>query len=246
MQTQSVRSIFFQLRRTYIYIKLLIFNNFFVDYFLKSQYQRLPTVTGSSARVVPSSVATLMSKVWEMVRRRVLTSPKNGLTTPFIRGLKRAAQGEQYEITDLGETRNLRTRVSSRSKKFYMTARWHKGAASATPRLIGNFVASKQEEDGGSVTLAKARDIARGWERSRQAGTDPRAEQQRPPDAGALAGTTPSFKDMVKAYLAQTSFKGQRQSKASERAITREILDPERNKWVNKPAFEIDVTEIAE
>lgn len=62
-----------------------------------------------------------------MVRRRVLKSPKNGLTTLFIKGLKRAGQGEQYEVTDVGEARNLRIRVSSRSKKFYMTARWHKG-----------------------------------------------------------------------------------------------------------------------
>jgi hypothetical protein len=50
---------------------------------------------------------------------------------------------------------------------------------------------------------------------------------------------------MVKAYLNQASFKEQRQSKASERVITRELLNPERNSWVNKPASEIDAADIA-
>jgi hypothetical protein len=102
-----------------------------------------------------------------MVRRRVLKSPKNGLSALFIKSLKRAGRGEQYEVRDVGETRNLRIRVSSLSKKFYMTARWHKGAVSATARLIGEFAPSEEEasELEGSVTLAQARDIARNWER---------------------------------------------------------------------------------
>jgi hypothetical protein len=63
--------------------------------------------------------------------------PHNGLTDALIKSLKLAPRGTVYDVGDTGETKRLRLRVSSTSKRFYMSARWGKGKSSATLRAIG-------------------------------------------------------------------------------------------------------------
>src|SRR3546814_15834918 len=64
---------------------------------------------------------------------------RKGLTPAFVAGLKPASMGNRYEVRDCGETAALRIRVTPRGKRFYMSARWQKGASSATSRLLGEL-----------------------------------------------------------------------------------------------------------
>lgn len=102
-------------------------------------------------------------------------TPKGGLTVPFIMTLRPPAGGGFFEVADVGETKALRVRVSAKSKTFYMSARWKKGATSASSRAIGDFAESERP---GQFTLTQARDQVREWNALRKTGIDP-AEKER-------------------------------------------------------------------
>ncbi len=173
-----------------------------------------------------------------------------------IVGLKPPVEGGIIEASDSNkETRALRVRVSALSKVFYMTARWKKGASSATSRAIGIFTEEEREErdeDGEKiyVTLAEAREKVREWDRLRRGGVDPaarraaeRAEREsaaREAEAAAEAARAGVFRAVVEAYLASPDFRKHRRAEKSEKAIRRELLNPARNKWVDRPISEID------
>lgn len=173
-----------------------------------------------------------------------------------IIGLKPPANGGFMEASDSNkETKALRVRVSAASTIFYMSARWQKGASSATSRAIGLFTEEEREErddDGDKVflTLAEARDKVREWDRLRRGGVDPAARRaaeraareaaDREAAAAAEAARAGVFRAVVEAYIASPDFRKHKRAEKSEKAIRRELLDAKRNKWVDRPISEID------
>lgn len=122
--------------------------------------------------------------------------------------------------------------MSSASKTFYISARWGKGKASATLRAIGLFTAASTA---GYFTLAQARATTRKWDRKRKVGIDPRR-----PDEEA------TFPALVEKYLGRAKFKELKQAAKYEHEIRRELLDKQRNPWLNKAVAEIDDVDVAQ
>lgn len=87
-------------------------------------------------------------------------APATGLNVKFIKGLRPLPDGHFYEVADRGETAYLRVRVTPRAKRFYMSARWSKGATSATSRMLGE-VSETETNLPGCLSLAQARAKAR-------------------------------------------------------------------------------------
>ncbi|MBN9069668.1 MAG: hypothetical protein J0H60_25385, partial [Rhizobiales bacterium] len=180
--------------------------------------------------------------------------PEKGLTHSFIIGLRANPLGGHYDVADSGETTSLRIRVSQRAKKFYMSARWRKGATSATSRLLGEFWEGDDAPLPCFLTLAGARQKTREWEKLRRAGTDPRtanASEVTPPSpddisSGEKDGITTSFAALAEEYLKSDGFQGKRSRQKSEGRILYYLLDPKRNPWMNRPASNISDTEIAQ
>jgi integrase len=172
------------------------------------------------------------------------TAPAKGLNPKFITGLKPNPDGLKYEVGDTGETSNLCIRVTPRAKTFYMSARWKPGASSATSRKLGMFAEAEDKIPGpGYITLAQAREKAREWEAIRKAGIDPREKEQL--EANERAAERPDFEVLAEAYLATPEFRKQRQSKATERSIRYDLLNPARNPWMHKTVSDIDDADVA-
>ncbi|UXN66034.1 integrase family protein (plasmid) [Phyllobacterium sp. A18/5-2] len=172
--------------------------------------------------------------------------PQNGLTDALIKSLKLAPRGTVYDVGDAGETKRLRLRVSSTSKRFYMSGRWGKRKSSATLRAIGPYKLESIDEleptdelksKDGYFTLRQAREKAREWDRKRKVGIDPKqadaVEQRR------------TFAALVQEYLKRPEFLIQRQANKYKREIERELTDEKRNPWVKKGVSEIDDGDIA-
>ncbi|MHA6646190.1 tyrosine-type recombinase/integrase [Mesorhizobium sp. A623] len=179
-------------------------------------------------------------------------APAKGLNPKFIEGLKPNPDGRMYEVADTGETSGLRIRVAPRSKIFYVSARWRKGATSATSRMIGKFAESEDKIPGpGYATLAQARDKVREWEAVRKSGIDPREREREQREIeertaqAAAAEEKRDFKALAEAYVASSPFRKNRQSKRVERSIRYDLLTSTRNPWMNKNVSEIDDQDVA-
>lgn len=176
-------------------------------------------------------------------------APERGLNVAFIKGLKAQPDETAYEIADVGETHYLRVRISCKSKRFYMRARWKKGASSASSRAIGEF---SETEKPGFITLAQARETARNWEALRKAGIDPKASRSSDKSVSSTTGsaagetaTAPTFRDAAEDYLGWSDFQKLRSSATSTRRIKNNLLDPAQNPWCDKPLADIDDADIA-
>lgn len=177
----------------------------------------------------------------------VPTATKNGLNPKFIAGLKPRPGGGIYEVSDIGAYKSLRVRVSSQSKTFYMTARWKKGATSATSRAIGLFSEVERKD---YVTLAQAHAKVLEWEELRKVGIDPAERDREAKEAADRAAQEAKARDfaaregvfavVVEAFLSRAEFRKQRRSAQVEREIRNELLSPLKNQWLNKHVSEID------
>ena len=120
-----------------------------------------------------------------------------------------------------------------------MRRRWNKGASSATSRKIGHFAESEEKMEGpDAFTLARARQRARDWERIRKSGSDPREREKKEREGRDFAA-------LAEDYMSRPDFKKQRQSKASERRIRHNLLNPDSNPWMLNAVFEIDDSDLA-
>lgn len=178
-------------------------------------------------------------------------APEGGLNPKFIQGLKPRPGGGIYEVADVGKYRGLRVRVSAKGKVFYASARWKKGATSATSRAIGPILPLDVEaEREGYVTLKQARTQFDAWKELADSGIDPaerereelEAEERAKKEADTIrrAREAGRFSAVVEAFLDRDEFRRQRRSAKVENEIRNELLNPDRNSWMDKHISEID------
>jgi hypothetical protein len=86
------------------------------------------------------------------------------LTEPYIKALKAAPAGQRYAVAD-ALVPGLKVRVTDRGAKSFILWRRYGGAANPAARALGSV---------GVLTLAAAREKARGWIETIKRGQDPR------------------------------------------------------------------------
>jgi integrase len=148
------------------------------------------------------------------------------LTEPYIRSLKAAPPGQRYAVAD-ALVPGLKVRVTDRGAKSFILWRRYGGAPNPAARSLGPV---------GLLTLAAARDKARGWLEAIKRGQDP------PNVLGE--GEDNSFAAVVGEYL-KRHVAGQRKAKDVEREIRKELLP----RWRNRTLSSItrrDVTQLVD
>ena len=153
-----------------------------------------------------------------------MTNPHSRiLTEPFIRALKPARPGARYAVAD-ALCPGLKVRVTDRGSKSYILWRRFGGAPNPAARSLGRV---------GEITLAQAREKARGWLELVVKGEDPAALQRASREAEQdKKDTTLSavFEDYLKRHVA-----GQRKAKDVEREMRKDLLPV----WRDKPVTAI-------
>lgn len=188
--------------------------------------------------------------------------PRRALTDKQIESLKRP-RGRRREVPDPG-CRRLWLRVGPRDIVFELIARV--GGARDTTRLqIGVYVPTPpEEEEAGAtagrwnawidqgreprerrMTLEAARATAGRWNAWIDRGLDPRAEETRlaVERAQRLRATVRLALEDYLAYI--PGRKHNRQAAQDQEDLRRELLDPERNPWIDKPLAEIEDVDVA-
>jgi hypothetical protein len=175
---------------------------------------------------------------------------KRALTTERIEALPRR-KGKRYEVADPGCDR-LWLRVGARDIVFVLIVRVE-GARDPTRLKLGVYAGTTPGSDGTApkpadakpgklarLTLEQARETARRWNAWINAGFDPRAEEVRL----LLEATTraeATFGSAVREYCAHLPSRARNRSVPDEiKTWERELLDPERNPFVDVPMAEID------
>ncbi|MEP9375054.1 tyrosine-type recombinase/integrase [Mesorhizobium sp. KR1-2] len=127
--------------------------------------------------------------------------------------------------------------------KFYMRARWRKGASSDSTRFLGLYSSFERE---GCLTLVQARARAREWEALRVAGTDPK-QWELELALAALERVRQRrecvFSAVVEIYLVER--KKVKSAAWSEGMIRRYILCPDRNHFLNQPIGDVDSADVS-
>lgn len=145
------------------------------------------------------------------------------LTVPFIEALKAAPAGQRYAVADL-QCPGLKVRVTSTGAKSYVLWRRFGGAPNPAARSLGKV---------GVITLAKAREKARGWLELVAEGEDPavverarrEAEQDKRDNTFSAV-----FEEFLKRHV-----KGQRKAAQVEREMRKDLLPL----WHDKPVTAI-------
>lgn len=158
------------------------------------------------------------------------------LTDTLIAGLKPAQAGERIEVRD-ELVSGLAVRISEKGKKTFVLVARFPGSANPTRRAIGEYPV---------ISLATARDEARRWQLLIRRGIDPKDELERERADNARKRVN-TFSTVVEDYLKDIPSR-QRNRHADQDAaeIRRELLDAERNKWLNRPIVEITDADIAQ
>jgi integrase len=145
------------------------------------------------------------------------------LTDPFIKALKPAPAGQRYAVAD-ALVPGLKVRVTDKGSKSFVLWRRYGGAPNPAARSLGKV---------GAITLAQARDKARGWLELVSKGEDPAAlerarreveKEKRDNTFGAV------FEDFLKRHV-----KGQRKAGQVEREMRKDLLPF----WRDKPVTAI-------
>jgi integrase len=141
------------------------------------------------------------------------------LTEPYIRALKPAPSGQRYSISD-AVLPGLKVRVTDKGAKSFVLWKRFGGAANPAARSLGRV---------GAITLAEAREKARGWLEQLIRGDDPAATERARREAeqnkrDATFGV--AFEDYLKRHVA-----GQRKARDVEREMRKDLMPH----WGNKP-----------
>ncbi|MCA1403042.1 integrase family protein [Ensifer sp. IC3342] len=157
------------------------------------------------------------------------------LTDDLIAGLDFAPDsGSRYEIND-SSVENLAVRVGSKRKSFVLIARFGGPAENTSRRTLGRFPA---------MTTEAARVAAHNWNAQIDEGVDPAIEAAA---AGRLEELRlrSTFASVMEDYLAYIPSRDRNLNAAQDIAfIRRNILDPKRNRWVNKPIAEVTAAHV--
>ncbi|MCP8893915.1 integrase arm-type DNA-binding domain-containing protein [Shinella daejeonensis] len=138
------------------------------------------------------------------------------------------------------EVRGFGVRVGTTGKRTFMLFTRFPGSHAPTRAELGEYTGA------GGMTLAQARKKAGDWREKIRNGVDPRDEQKAELAEKARRREN-TFKSVVEDYIADLpTRKRNRHIEQDEREIRRELLDPARNDWMDKPIAEITDEHIAE
>ncbi|VVT15968.1 tyrosine-type recombinase/integrase [Hoeflea sp. EC-HK425] len=162
------------------------------------------------------------------------------LTDELIRGLAYApASSERYEVYD-ASIENLAIKVGSKRKSFILVARFGGPASNTAKRSIGTFP---------KITTEAARIAAHDWNLKVKNGIDPAIElaKHREEEELRLRSTFASVMQDYIAYLPNR--RKNLRAKDDIKFIKRNLLNPEKNPWLNKPislVTDVDVETLVE
>jgi integrase len=154
---------------------------------------------------------------------------KRILTDKMLAALKPAKPGQRTEIWDADiHARGLGIRVTPAGTKTFILMRRYPSSKNPVRRELGKY---------GEITLAEAREKARGWIAMINQGIDPKVEVQRARIEKARAAERSranSFGAVAADFIAE-KLPGERQRRAVEGDIRREFLP----RWADRPVCEI-------
>lgn len=140
----------------------------------------------------------------------------------------------RYEVYD-EKIPNLAIRIGARRKTFVLVNRFSANGKTVR-RAIGAFP---------QITTAEARLRAADWNALQKAGVDPAVEQAAKREAEALRLRS-TFGLVVEDYIAYLPLRARHRSSDEEAAFIRaNILNPARNKWLDKPISEVTDDDVA-
>jgi len=149
---------------------------------------------------------------------------KKVLTDRALKALKRAKQGQRYEVAD-AVVPGLIVRVTDKGTKTFALVARFPGSHNPTRRALGEY---------GAMTLELARAEARKWHELLHRGVDPHAERERRRLAEARRREN-SFVNVAEAYFAHIHRQGQRRAQETEQDIRTELV----TRWAKRPITEI-------
>ena len=160
---------------------------------------------------------------------------KKLLTTRGLDSLKPA--DKRYDVMD-SDTRGLGVRVGTTGKRTFIMFTRFPGSSAPIRAQLGEYPA---------MSLDEARERARHWRNEIRKGIDPRDGERAAlvEQARKRENTFRAVAEDFMAWLPKRP-KGARHAEQDAREIRRELMDPARNAWLDKPIADVDDTMVAE
>ncbi len=160
-------------------------------------------------------------------------SRKRALEEKDVQALR--PRKRRYEVPDPG-CKRLWLRVGSKGVIFVLIARLN-GAANPTRLKLGVQ---------GEMTLAEAREKAKRWNAWIDGGLDPQAEETRL-EVERATRLRATFRCVLEDYLAYIPGRRNNRTAADDaKHLRSELLDPERNPWIDRAFAEVEDIDVAE
>lgn len=155
----------------------------------------------------------------------MVEQPKKGFTPTYLNDLRDDPGARGSWVIDAGQPL-LRLRITPKGEmSFFMWKRWKLSDGSASARTLGTWGGEKDEA--GKATIAAMRAKAVEWDRLRQDGIDPKAqedERRRKEEEAQEAVRSVTFGVVMEDYIRAKRKKGRRQADEDEADFRRDCL----------------------